>query len=54
MAQLFHRKDASAGSKNNDSKMAPINPLQSDLNAIENDGSSMDSDERYLVRRNEG
>lgn len=48
MAPLTHRTSATAVSSKQSDDVAPNNPLQSDFDA--GDNSSIDSDERYLVR----
>lgn len=49
MAPLTQRTSATAVKSDNDD-VKPNNPLQSDLTSGSDDGDSMDSDERYLVR----
>lgn len=49
MAPLTQRTSATAVKSDNDD-VKPNNPLQSDFASGSDDGDSMDSDERYLVR----
>lgn len=48
MAPLTHRTSATAVLSKHSDDVTPNNPLQADFDA--NDTSSIDSDERYLVR----